>query len=204
VLEATTLIHRFTDRVLTLALGQARTWLDAGHPTPVAVNLSTRSLLEPGFPDRLAALLDQAGVPARLLCIEITEHTVMSDPATAIDALRRIRELGAKVSIDDYGTGYSSMTYLRVLPVDELKIDRTFVRDMVTDPVSHALVASTVTLGHHLGLTVVAEGVEDADTDAALGALGCDTAQGYHHARPQPADALTEMFGLHQLEAVAR
>ncbi|MEV0901481.1 bifunctional diguanylate cyclase/phosphodiesterase [Actinoplanes sp. NPDC049802] len=187
VLETTSLIHPFSERVLTIALQQAREWMDAGRHIPVAVNLSTRSLLDGSFPDRLAALLESSGVPGELLCIEITEHTVMSDPTTTIDALHRVRALGVKTSIDDFGTGYSSMTYLKLLPVDELKIDRSFVADMVTDASSRALVASSVDLAHNLGLTVVAEGVEDAATAAALAALGCDTAQGYHFARPQPA-----------------
>ncbi|GAA0464349.1 hypothetical protein Aca07nite_26130 [Actinoplanes capillaceus] len=191
VLETTSLIHPFTERVLTIALQQAREWLDAGHRIPVAVNLSTRSLLDESFPDRLAALLASTGVPGELLGIEITEHTVMSDPSTTIEALNRVRALGVKTSIDDFGTGYSSMTYLKLLPVDELKIDRSFVADMVTDPSSRALVASSVDLAHNLGLTVVAEGVEDTATAEALAALGCDTAQGYHFARPQSAADLT-------------
>jgi diguanylate cyclase (GGDEF)-like protein len=194
VLETTSLIHPFTERVLTLALEQARAWLDAGHRIPVAVNVSTRSLLDETFPGRLAALLDAAGVPGALLCIEITEHTVLSDPTTTIDALRRIRDLGVKTSIDDFGTGYSSLTYLKILPVDELKIDRSFVADMVADASSHALVASAVDLAHNLSLTVVAEGVEDDRTAAALSDLGCDTAQGYHFARPAPAADLDARF----------
>jgi EAL domain-containing protein (putative c-di-GMP-specific phosphodiesterase class I) len=101
-----------------------------------------------------------------------------------------------KTSIDDYGTGYSSMSYLKMLPIDELKIDRSFVCDMATDSSSHALVASTIRLGHDLGLTVVAEGVEDTTTVDALAALDCNTAQGYHYARPQPADDLTHHFQL--------
>ncbi|GLY02867.1 bifunctional diguanylate cyclase/phosphodiesterase [Actinoplanes sp. NBRC 101535] len=194
VLETTSLIHRFTDRVLVLALRQARDWLDAGHRVPVAVNVSTRSLLDESFPPRLATLLKSVGVPGELLCIEITEHTVMSDPTTTIDALNRLRELGVKASIDDFGTGYSSLSYLKLLPVDELKIDRSFVADMVTDSSSHALVASAVDLAHNLGLAVVAEGVEDPATAAALAELGCDTAQGYHFARPVPAADLTRRF----------
>jgi diguanylate cyclase (GGDEF)-like protein len=191
VLETTSLIHRFTDRVLVLALGQARAWLDAGHRVPVAVNVSTRSLLDTSFPDRVATLLSDSGVPGELLCIEITEHTVMTDPATTIEALRRIRALGVKTSIDDYGTGYSSMTYLKLLPLDELKIDRSFVHDMAFDHANRALVRSTVELGRNLGLTVVAEGVENAETHVALHAVGCDLAQGYHFARPLPGDVLT-------------
>jgi diguanylate cyclase (GGDEF)-like protein len=191
VLESTSLIHRFTDRVLVLALAQARCWLDAGHRVPIAVNVSTRSLLDTSFPDRVAQLLAESRVPGPMLCIEITEHTVMSDPATTIEALRRIRALGVKTSIDDYGTGYSSMTYLKLLPLDELKIDQSFVRDMATDHANRALVRSTVELGRNLGLTVVAEGVEDAETHVALHAVGCDLAQGYHFARPLPGDVLT-------------
>jgi diguanylate cyclase (GGDEF)-like protein len=195
VLESTSLIHRFTDRVLDLALEQARAWLDAGHRVPVAVNVSTRSLLDTSFPDRVAQQLSDTGVPGELLCIEITEHTVMTDPATTIEALRRIRELGVKTSIDDYGTGYSSMTYLKLLPLDELKIDRSFVSDMATDHANRALVRSTVELGRNLGLTVVAEGVEDAETHVALHGVGCDLAQGYHFARPLPGDVLTARLG---------
>ncbi|WP_433796883.1 putative bifunctional diguanylate cyclase/phosphodiesterase [Actinoplanes sp. CA-252034] len=191
VLEATTLIHRFTHQVLTQALTQARAWLDLGHRVPVAVNISTRSLLDTGFPARVAALLRQTGVPGDLLGIEVTEYSIMSDPNTAIEALHRLRGLGAKISVDDYGTGYSSMTYLRLLPLDELKIDRSFVQDMSTDRGNRALVASTVELGHNLGLTVVAEGIEDAPTLAALGEIGCDLAQGYHLAKPMPADDIT-------------
>jgi diguanylate cyclase (GGDEF)-like protein len=194
VLENTSMIHQFTDVVLIQAIAQARAWLDSGHRIPVAVNISSRSLLGTALPDRLAALLADADLPGDLLCIEITEHTVMRDPPTAIEILQRIRALGVRISIDDYGTGYSSMTYLKLLPVDELKIDRSFVDDMTTDSRSHALVASTIDLGHNLGLTVIAEGVENAATADALCQAGCDTAQGYHFARPAPAEALTDQI----------
>ncbi|MBL7255666.1 putative bifunctional diguanylate cyclase/phosphodiesterase [Paractinoplanes lichenicola] len=191
VLEVTNLMHRFTEHVLTIALRQARAWLDAGHRVPVAVNVSTRSLLDPEFPVRVAALLAETGVPGELLSIEVTEYALMSDPDTAIEALNRLRAAGVKSSIDDYGTGYSSMTYLKVLPIAELKIDRSFVLDIAENNSSRALVASTVELGHRLGLTVVAEGVEDEAAAEALREIGCDTAQGYHFARPLTADALT-------------
>jgi diguanylate cyclase (GGDEF)-like protein len=187
VLEGTSLIHRFTEVVLTQALAQAQAWLNSGSRIPVSVNISSRSLLGMPLPDRVATLLKEAGLPGELLCIEITEHTLMEDPLTAIEALHRIRALGVRTSIDDYGTGYSSMTYLKTLPVDELKIDRSFVADMTADPRSHALVASTIDLGHNLGLTVVAEGVEDEATAEALRGLGCDVAQGYHFGKPAAA-----------------
>lgn len=190
VLEVTNLMHRFTEQVLSMALRQARTWLDAGHRVPIAVNVSARSLLDPDFPDRVAALLAETGVPGDLLSIEVTEHALMSDPDTAIAALHRLDEAGVKASIDDYGTGYSSMTYLKILPIAELKIDRSFVLDLAADSSSRALVASTVELGHQLGLMVVAEGVEDEAAAQVLREIGCDTAQGYHFDRPMTADAL--------------
>jgi diguanylate cyclase (GGDEF)-like protein len=192
VLERTSLVHRFTGHVLDLALGQARSWLDAGARVPVAVNISTRSLLDPGFPDTVAQKLLASGVPGDLLCLEITENTVMADPEHAIDVLRRIRALGVKTAIDDFGTGYSSMAYLKILPVDEIKVDRGFVHDMATDTSNHVLVESAVDLGHNLGLAVVAEGVEDRPTMDSLAALGCDIAQGFYIARPLTAAAFTE------------
>ncbi|MGA5302501.1 putative bifunctional diguanylate cyclase/phosphodiesterase [Nucisporomicrobium flavum] len=194
VVENTSLIHRFTDLVLSQALAQARIWHDSGYRLTVAVNISAHSLLDARFCDRVATLLEEAGVPGEMLCIEITESSVMRDPAVAIEALRRIRNLGVRASIDDYGTGYSSMSYLKLLPVNELKIDRSFVCDMATDASSHALVCSAVELGHNLGLTVVAEGVEDAATADALREVGCDLAQGYHFARPMDAEALTRLL----------
>jgi diguanylate cyclase (GGDEF)-like protein len=189
VLEGTSLIHRFTARVLDLALAQVRAWLDTGQRVPVAVNISTRCLLDSTFPDTVTQALATAGVPGDLLCVEITENTVMADPERAIEVLRRVRELGVRTAIDDFGTGYSSMAYLRILPVDEIKVDRSFVRDMATDRSNYVLVESAVDLGHNLGLTVVAEGVENEPIAGALRSLGCDMAQGYHYARPlTPAD----------------
>jgi diguanylate cyclase (GGDEF)-like protein len=189
VLEGTSLIHRFTARVLDLALAQVRTWLDAGNRVPVAINASTRCLLDTTFPEMVAEALERAGVPGEMLCIEITENTVMADPERAIDVLRRVRALGVKTAIDDFGTGYSSMAYLKILPVDEIKVDRSFVRDMAMDRSNYVLVESAVDLGHNLGLSVVAEGVEDEPIAGALRSMGCDMAQGYHYARPlTPAD----------------
>jgi diguanylate cyclase (GGDEF)-like protein len=197
VLEGTSLVRRFTARVLEVAMRQARTWLDAGHTVPVAVNVSTRCLLDTTFPDAVAQALRAAGVPGAMLCIEITENTVMANPEIAIDVLRRIRSLDVKTSIDDFGTGYSSMAYLKILPVDEIKIDRSFVRDMATDRSNYILVGSAVDLGHNLGLAVVAEGVENGPIVAALHELGCDVAQGYHFARPLPAGDFSDFLADH-------
>jgi diguanylate cyclase (GGDEF)-like protein len=189
-LERTNLVDAFTANVLTGALMQARTWLDQGNGLPVAINVSTRSLLDPQFPEVIAERLLAAQVPGELLCLEITEHTVMANPALAIDILRRIRALGVRISLDDFGTGYSSMAYLKDLPVDELKVDRSFVQDLANGESRNVvLVRSVIELGHNLGLAVVAEGVEDAATMKILRTLGCDVAQGYYLTKPlQPHD----------------
>ncbi len=190
VAENTALIQRLTHHILDLAIGQARAWLDAGTPTPVAVNLSTRCLLDDTFPHDVLDLLDRHALPAALLHLEITESAIMADPHRALRALHTLHDAGIRLSIDDFGTGYSSMAYLKQLPVDEIKIDRSFVKDMTTDPDDATLVRSAIDLGHNLGLAVVAEGVENQTTLDQLRNLGCDLAQGYHLGRPAPADQL--------------
>ncbi|TFV67151.1 EAL domain-containing protein [Blastococcus sp. CT_GayMR20] len=194
VAEGTGIILRLTERVLDLALAQMRCWLDAGHAVPVAVNLSTRCLLDAGLPDLVQRLLAEHGVPAALLRLEVTESAVMGDAARCMEVLQRLHDLGVKLSIDDFGTGYSSMAYLRRLPVDELKIDRSFVLGMTTTAADAVLVRTAIDLGHNLGLTVVAEGVEGAEHVTALRALGCDIAQGFHYARPMAAERMSELL----------
>jgi EAL domain-containing protein (putative c-di-GMP-specific phosphodiesterase class I) len=177
--------------VLSLALQQSTEWTAMGLDIPIAVNLSRRSLLDPSLPGAVSAALTEHGVSPHLLILEIDEMTVVSEPELAVQILHRLRALGVKVSLDDFGTGYSSLSYLKSLPIDELKIDRSFVRH-VTEAGSRdtILVRATVELAHQLGLTVVAEGVEDAETQSLLGELECDIAQGFHFARPMPASAL--------------
>ncbi|MFI5914090.1 putative bifunctional diguanylate cyclase/phosphodiesterase [Dactylosporangium sp. NPDC051541] len=187
VAETTGLITRLTLYVLRHALAQARTWLDAGRDLPVAVNLSPRCLLDPGLVEDVTRLLAECRVPANRLRLEVTESAVMANPALATATLLRLHDLGVRLSIDDYGTGYSSMAYLKALPVDELKVDRTFVQHMDTDHDDAVLVRGAIELGHNLGMTVVAEGVETEAHADALRALGCDIAQGYHYARPLAA-----------------
>jgi diguanylate cyclase (GGDEF)-like protein len=196
-LDATNLAYPFTLHVMEKALAHTRSWYDRGRRLPVAVNISTRCLLDQRLPEAIAALLHASTVPPDALCLEITEGTIMADPDRALDVLTRIRALGVRTSIDDFGTGYSSMAYLKLLPVDELKIDRSFVRDMATDPKNRMLVQSAIDLGHNLGLAVVAEGIEDQATLTALHRLGCDIAQGYLFARPLPADALATWIQTH-------
>ena len=189
--EGTSLIRPLTMLTLDLAITQARLWLDHGQPLQVAVNLSPRCLLEPDFPTSVQALLRQHGLAAHLLRLEITESMIMADPARALAVLVTLQQLGVALSIDDFGTGYSSLSYLQRLPVDELKIDRSFITDMVVNTSDGVLVRSAIELGHSLGLSVVAEGVEDQVTADALAALGCDVAQGYHLSRPITAAALS-------------
>src|SRR5262249_48366651 len=155
------------------------------------VNLSARCLLEQEFPTLVQNLLAGHQVPAHLLRLEITESAIMTDPARALTVLTALQRAGISLSIDDFGTGYSSMSYLKRLPVDELKIDRSFVLDMLHSDNDTVLVRSSIDLGHNLGLSVVAEGVEDQATADALAELGCDQVQGYHLARPMTADAAT-------------
>ena len=188
--EGTTLIHRITTVVIDQSLEFARDQLDQGNPLPVSVNVSARCLLDPAFPASVLAQLHAAGVPAELLCLELTESTIMVDPDRALAVLRELHDMGVRLSVDDFGTGYSSMAYLQILPVDELKVDRTFVRDMATNDGSTALVQSAVDLGHNLGLAVVAEGVEDGVTLVALQAVGADVVQGYYTGRPMAVEAM--------------
>ncbi|TQN41055.1 diguanylate cyclase (GGDEF)-like protein [Blastococcus colisei] len=192
--EGTGIILRLTERVLDLALAQMRCWMDAGHAVPVAVNLSTRCLLDAGLPDLVQRLLTEHRVPAELLRLEVTESAVMGDAARCMAVLQRLHDLGVKLSIDDFGTGYTSMAHLRRLPVDELKIDRSFVLGMTTTAHDAVLVRTAIDLGHNLGLTVVAEGVEGAEHVTALRELGCDIAQGYHYARPMAGEQMSELL----------
>ncbi|TYP86149.1 PAS domain S-box-containing protein/diguanylate cyclase (GGDEF)-like protein [Blastococcus xanthinilyticus] len=189
--ERTGLIEPLTDRVLDLALAQARAWAAQGLEVPVAVNLSARSVHRGDLPDRVLAALAGHGVPAGMLCLELTETALLTEPERARDVLTRLRAAGIRISIDDFGTGYSSMGRIRHLPVDEIKIDRSYVAALAECAEDAALVRSAIDLGHRLGLTVVAEGVEDDGTAASLQALGCDVGQGYLFGRPLPADELT-------------
>jgi diguanylate cyclase (GGDEF)-like protein len=197
VAEGTGLIHPLTTHTLTVALRQARRWMEQGHPIPVAVNISTRCLLDLALPTKIGALLQDHGVPADLLRLEITESTLMADPTRALTVLTQLADHGIRLSIDDFGTGFSSMSYLKRLPVDELKVDRSFVTDMTTETADQVLVRSVVELGHNLGLHVVAEGVENPETLHALADLGCDIAQGYHLGYPAPAHEIDNWFLTH-------
>lgn len=184
IAERSGLIRDLTDAVLHQALADCRQWAARGLHVSVAVNLSAYSLLDTSLPERVAAQLEAHGVPAADLELEITESAAMRDPDRALQILKSLHALGVRLSVDDYGTGHASLAYLSRLPVDALKIDRSFVATMQTDARNHTIVRSTIDLAHNLGLHVVAEGVETATAWQELRALGCDQAQGYWLARP--------------------
>ncbi|EHR59376.1 bifunctional diguanylate cyclase/phosphodiesterase [Saccharomonospora cyanea] len=188
--EAAGLVGVLTSFVLETALDRVRRWLAEGLRISVAVNLSVRNLADAEFPKRVAESLERFGVPGELLTLELTESDVMQDPERALPILRELSELGIELAVDDFGTGYSSLAYLRQLPVDQVKIDKSFVFGMGTDLGDLAVVRSIVELGHSLGLTVVAEGVEEDLARDQLEAMGCDVAQGYLISRPLSEDRL--------------
>jgi EAL domain-containing protein (putative c-di-GMP-specific phosphodiesterase class I) len=189
--ERTGLIRPLTTLVIEQALAQCRAWQGAGFPMVVAVNLSARILQDVQLPSDVARLLAAAGVEARWLKLELTESMVMEDRVRAVEVLDRLHAMGVSLSIDDFGTGYSSLAYLKRLPVDEIKIDKSFILHMAVDGNDALIARSTVDLGHNLGLRVVAEGVETPEVWSQLEAMGCDIAQGYLISRPLPAEELT-------------
>ena len=185
--ERTALVGPLTAWVLEAALAQCAQWRAMGIDVPVAVNVSERSLHDRHFPREVGELLERSGVEGSRLHLELTERGLIADLPTAMDVIDRLHALGVRLSIDDFGTGYSSLARLLELPIQELKIDRSIVRDMESGASGTAIVRSTIDLGHHLDLEVVAEGVESETTLQELRRLGCDAAQGYVLLRPQPA-----------------
>jgi len=186
--EEAGLVGRITDAMLDASLAQMRTWLAAGTAVPsVSVNVPASSLVEPDFAAAVAARLAAHGVEPSRLVIEITEDTLLSDESRGVRTLDELRSRGVEVSLDDYGTGYSSLAFMRDLPLDEVKLDRTFGMRLDTDPRTLAIVASTVGLTRALGLRLVVEGVETAHSARLLAELGCDVVQGFHLAPPLAA-----------------
>jgi len=185
-------MRAMTRIVLEVALDQAARWQEQGQKLIVAVNLSASSLVDSELPEEIFAMLRQRGVPPAALQLEITEEFLMANRDRARSILTKLRNGGVEISVDDFGTGYSSLSYLRELPIDELKLDRSFVLPMADDSRAAALVASTIDLAHSLGLRMVAEGVETNLAYAALRRLGCDQAQGFLMSRPLPAAKLEQ------------
>jgi diguanylate cyclase (GGDEF)-like protein len=190
-------VRSITHWVLAHAIGQCATWRAAGLAINVSVNLSARDVMDDTLPDRVVALLQVHGCAAKWIALEITESAILDDHGHAVENLKRLSALGCKLSIDDYGTGYSSLAYLRRLPLDELKIDKSFVIGMVRDASDDVIVRSTIDLAHNMGLIVVAEGVEDEATLERLRAFGCDMVQGYFFSRPLPSDMVAAWIAGH-------
>ena len=193
--EQSGLVGPLGDRMLRLACGQVRRWLDAGlTAVPVAVNVSAVQLTQGGLLETVADALAESGIPPHLLELEITESFVMAERESSFSTVNELKGLGVKLSIDDFGTGYSSLSYLQGLHVDKLKIDKSFVDSMTTDPGSATIARTVVALGHGLGLAVLAEGVETEEQARLLRECGCDLYQGYLFSPPVPADQITEML----------
>lgn len=187
--EQTGNIQRLTRWALAVGVAQAATWRAQGLALSVSINLSVRDLVDDGLPKRIGELLARHGVPADQLILELTESAIMGEPDTAIAVLRALAEQGIQLSIDDFGVGQSSLSYLRRLPVRELKIDKSFVLNLARNAEDRTIVRSVIELGHRLGYSVTAEGVEDEAALASLIEDRCDHAQGFHIGRPMPVDS---------------
>jgi diguanylate cyclase (GGDEF)-like protein len=198
IAEGTTLIRDLTDRVLGEALDGLRRIHQQGHTVDLAVNLAPRTLLDPTLPERVTRILAQHRVPPQYLRLELTERTLLADPSRAVGTMHRLTNAGVRLSIDDFGTGYFSMSHIKQLPVDQIKIDRSFVTDMLESRHDNVMVRSLIDLAHSLGLRVVAEGVEDADTLQALVDLGADQAQGYYIGYPLTLEDLVTWTTQHR------
>ncbi|MGH2909076.1 MAG: putative bifunctional diguanylate cyclase/phosphodiesterase, partial [Solirubrobacteraceae bacterium] len=188
--EHTGLMGPLTSHVLRTSLAQVREWLDEGIEVAVAVNVAPHSLLDPRFPEEVAGALEHSGVPAHLLELEVTEDSMLEDPDLARETLKELGAMGVSIAIDDFGTGFSSLGQLKTLPVGTLKIDRSFVSGMSGDARDAFIVRAAIRLGHDLGMSIVAEGVEDEETMSLLRELRCDAVQGYLIHRPADAEAL--------------
>jgi diguanylate cyclase (GGDEF)-like protein len=200
LVEKTVLLRPLTYYVAESVLKQWREWADIGIRLPLAINVSPRSLLDQDFPDQIAGLLADWDVPPAFLRIELTEGFVMADSGRSFAVLDALANVGVGLSIDDFGTGYSSLSYLKRLPIEEIKIDRSFVMQMQVDANDYMIVRATVDLGRNLGLRVVAEGVEDLATLDRLAEFGCDEAQGYYISRPVSAVEFTRWLSVRNLE----
>lgn len=195
VAEHTGLIGPLTDLVLERALRQARVWVDSGHCLTVAVNISGRTIRDKAFPEHLRSLLARVGVSPEILVLEIAESVLLVEPERTVHMLDRLSAMGVGLSIDDLGTGNSSLALLRRLPADEMKVDHSFIRQITSSTDEAAVVGTIIQLGHRLGKRVVAEGVEDEASWDVLRRLGCDLAQGYWICRPDPAALITTWLG---------
>jgi diguanylate cyclase (GGDEF)-like protein len=193
--EQTEMIRPLTLFVLERSIAQCAQWRRSGRDLSVSVNLSVRNLLDVNLPQEVDVLLKRYGLSPAALQLEITESMIMSDPERGLATVEQLNLLGVRLSVDDFGTGFSSLAILKRLPIDELKIDRSFVSQMLVDESDLIIVRSMINLGHDLGLRVVAEGVEDASTLKYLATLGCDLVQGFYVSKPLTAEAFADWLG---------
>lgn len=203
VVNTSALSERIASWVMETACRQARAWEQSGNSVRVAINLSPSQLHSGDLAHSVAVLLAETGLTPSLLEIEVTEDILLHDESRVLDIFKRIQQLGVRVLFDDFGTGYASLSYLKKFPLDGLKIDRSFVLDLLADSDDAAIVGSTIGLSKQLGLTVVAEGIENRATADFLVSMGCEEGQGYFFGRPMPADAFEKQFLAAELEAVS-
>ena len=194
IAEETGLIRPLTQWVLETVVQQTSDWRAEGHDIPVAVNLSMLDLGEPQLAEHISFLLARFNMPGSALTLELTESSVMESPERSIKFMTDCQSIGVRFAIDDFGTGYSSLSYLKKLPLQSVKIDRSFIKDIASDEGDYAIVRSVIDLAHNLGMSVIAEGVEDAPTSAMLLKHGCEFAQGYYFSRPLPPRELIKVI----------
>ena len=198
LIERTVLLRPLTIYVLDEALRQWHVWDRMGIAVPMAVNLSPRSLLDVELPEEVTKILERWDVPPAQLTLELTESFLMSDSGRSSGVLSRLSEIGVQLSIDDFGTGYSSLSHIKRLPIQEIKVDCSFVTNMREDPGNLMIVQATIDLGRNLGLRVVAEGVEDGDTWEQLASMGCHAAQGFYLSKPLPSIEMTDWLAVRE------
>jgi len=195
LLEENNLIIPVGEWVLRTACAQCRTWQDAGLPAlRMAVNLSARQFRQDNLVEMIDSILRETGISPKLLELELTEGLLMENTSETSMILGQLKSRGVQVAIDDFGTGYSSLSYLKRFPIDRLKIDQSFVRDIITDSNDAAIAVAVISLGRSLGLSVIAEGVETGDQLEFLGVQKCDEYQGYHFSRPVPPEEIVCLF----------
>lgn len=183
-----------TDLVFRKVLDDCARWVSMGLDVPVAVNLFAPLLRDARLPDTVRRVLQERNLPAGLLTIEITEDLVLDEVGRVTGVLQQLRDDGIRIAIDDFGSGYSALSYLRDLPIDEVKFDRHFIASVATDARAAAVVSAVIDLTHNLGITVVAEGVEDAETASWLREHSCDIGQGYYFSRPVSSADISELL----------
>jgi len=198
IAEGAGMLDALTASLLDQCLEHLAEWHRSGQLITLSLNISPRTMRDPLFVHRVSSALERFAIAPRWLTLEVTEHVMLVDAETSIRALERLRRIGCRVAIDDFGTGYSSIAYLKQLPVDELKIDKSFVADLGENPKDEIIVRAIVDLAHRFGLRVTAEGVETEPAWALLSAIGCDTLQGYRLARPLTAHAVNAWLGMRE------